>query len=57
MQKQTTNAKAIVKQELNKRVKSRENIGFSLNKDMTDTEIESVMFAKLFAVRKELGLA
>jgi hypothetical protein len=57
MQKQTTNAKVIVKKELNKRANSRENIGFSLNKDMTDNEIESVMLAKLFAVRKELGLA
>ncbi|EKF9492246.1 hypothetical protein ACOCGH_001746 [Vibrio cholerae] len=57
MQKQTIDAKVIVKQELNKRASSRENVGFSLNKGMTDTEIESVMLAKLFSVRKELGLA
>lgn len=57
MQKQTTDAKVTVKQELNKRASSRECVGFSLSKDMTDNEIESVMLAKLFAVRKELGLA
>ncbi|EMG1954525.1 hypothetical protein R7070_16590 [Vibrio sp. 1557] len=56
MQKQTTDAKVTVKQELNKRAISRECVGFSLSKDMTDNEIESVMLAKLYAVRKELGL-
>ncbi|WP_157937771.1 hypothetical protein [Vibrio splendidus] len=57
MQKQTSNAKAIVKQELNKRASSSEHVGFSLNKEMSSSQIESTMLAKLFAVRKELGLA
>ena len=57
MQKQTSNAKAIVKQELNKRANSSEQVGFSLNKDMSSSQIEETMLSKLFAVRKELGLA
>lgn len=57
MQKQTSNAKAIVKQELNKRASSSEHIGFSLDNKMSGSQIESTMLAKLFAVRKELGLA
>lgn len=57
MQKHTSNTKVDIKKELNKRASSREQVGFSLTKDMSNSQIESAMLSKLFAVRKELGFA
>ena len=42
--------------ELTGRVNTKNSIGFSLNKDMSDGEISKSMLAKLDSVRKELGL-
>ncbi|EKO3863697.1 hypothetical protein [Vibrio harveyi] len=57
MQKQSVKDQVEVRNKLNARASSRDNIGFSLTKDMSDSEIDKVMLSKLFQVRKELGLA
>jgi len=49
--------KSQVDVELSKRAKTKGNVGLSLNKEMSDSEIHNAMLSKLFSVRKELGLA
>jgi hypothetical protein len=42
--------------ELSARAQSKDNIAFSLTKEMSEKEIHDTLLSKLFSVRKELGL-
>jgi hypothetical protein len=46
-----------VEAELTRRADTKDCVGFTLNKDMSDSEIHNTLLNKLCSVRKELGLA
>lgn len=54
MTKMLDEAQVEVHTKLNARTSSCDNIGFSLTKDMTDSEIDKALLSKLSQVRKEV---
>jgi len=45
-----------IESELTKRASTKNSVGLSLHKGMSDLEIHNAMLTKLRSVRKELGL-